>query len=354
MKRTAIGIVSGALGLLLALELLCRLLPVSSATRADYHIDPAILTYAPHHSWRYATGWDLRNPQSLRTNGHGFVSDHEFVPNPRAVAFIGDSYVESASLAAADRPAAQLERALGGQRPVYALGAAGTSLLDYAERIRFAHQQFNVHDFVLLLERGDLAQALCGSGNVASQCLDAQTLQPQTQTRAPTSWVRQVLRESMLAEYLASQLRVEPTRLLAQVFNRAVPAEGGPQSPAAAPTKSRQPGPEVDAVAAAFFERAKPHVQGRLVLVLDADRQAISQGRHTEDPARIRFMALARAAGAMVVDLEPVFKAHYATSPLSLDLSPQDGHFNPVGVRLLTGAAAAALAAHALTTKAAP
>jgi len=345
MQRTAIGMIVGGLGLLLGLELLCRLLPVSSATRADYHIDPAILTYAPNHPWRYATGWDLRNPQSLRTNGHGFISDHEFVPNPRAIALIGDSYVESASLASAERPAAQLERSLGGQRPVYALGAAGTSLLDYAERIRFAHQRFGVRDFVLLLERGDVAQALCGSGNVASQCLDPRNLLPQTQTRASASWAKQLLRESMLAQYLVSQLKVEPSRLLAQVFKRAVPAEGVKQGPAAtAPASAREAGPAVDAVAATFFQRVKPHVQGRMVLLLDADRQAISKGLSIEDPARRRFIELAQAAGATVVDMEPVFRAHHAASPLSLDLGPQDGHFNPLGVRLLTEAAAAALA----------
>jgi len=57
---------------------------------------------------------------------------------------------------------AQLERELSG-RPVYTMGSPGSSLLDYAERMRFAHDRFGIVDFVLLVERGDVRQALCGS-----------------------------------------------------------------------------------------------------------------------------------------------------------------------------------------------
>ncbi len=345
MKHTMLGALTGLLGFLLLAELICRLLPVSSATQADYRIDPRILTYAPHHPWRYSTGWDLRNPQSLRTNGHGFVSDHEFVRDPNAVALIGDSYVEAASLDAADRPAAQLERALGGRRPVYAMGAAGTALLDYAERIRYAHEHFGVRDFVLLMERSDALQALCGSGNVHSQCLDPTTLTPRTLAVAPPSMAKRVLRESALAQYLVSQLKVEPARLLRQVFTRSVPVEPASQVGAATPIVApgppkSQPMPEVDAVVAAFFDRVKPQVMGRLVIAIDTHRPALMQQRATDDPARRRFIELARVAGATVIDTEDLFRPHFSRSTLSLDIGPYDGHLNPLGVRLVTTAMA--------------
>ena len=343
MKTTSLGVLAGLLGLLLLAEVLCRVLPVSSATKADYYIDPRILTYAPQHAWRYSTGWDLRNPQSLTTNAHGFVSDHEFTRNDHAIALIG----EAASLDAADRPAAQLERALGGQRPVYAMGSAGTSLLDYAERIRYAHEQFGVRDFVVLMERGDVAQALCGSGNVASQCLDPKTLAPRTESAAAASAMKRALRESALAQYLVSQLKIVPAKLIQQVFTRSVPAEPGVHSAApsaaARPVASPPPMPEVDAVAAAFFARVKPHVAGRLVIAIDADRQALLQHRAVDDPKRRRFIELAQAAGATVIDTEPLFKAHFAQSTRSLDVGPYDGHFNPLGVRLVASAMATAL-----------
>jgi hypothetical protein len=141
---------------LVALELLFRLLPVSTSTSAGYYIDPLILTYPPGHTFTTSSGWNLQRPQRHRANNFGFVADHDFARNPEAVALIGDSFVEASMLPARERLAAQLESKLG-TRPVYAMGAPGTALLDYAERVRFASQRFAIHDFVLLLEHGDIA-----------------------------------------------------------------------------------------------------------------------------------------------------------------------------------------------------
>lgn len=225
------------------------------------------------------------------------------------------------------------------------MGGAGTALLDYAERIRYAHQQFGVRDFVVLMERGDVLQALCGSGNVTSQCLDPTTLEPRTESAPPPSAIKRVLRESSLAQYFASQLKVAPSRLLRQVFSRNVSADPLAKDVAtvAVVAPASAPPPAVDAVAKTFFARIRPHVSGRLIIVVDADRPALMKQRSTVDAVRDRFMALARAEGALVVDTEPLFRAHYAGSPLSLDLSPFDGHFNPLGVRLVTAAMAKAL-----------
>lgn len=340
--RALLGTIAGVLAFLLIAEALCRVLPVSSQTQADYYIDPQILTYAPDLPWRYATGWDLRHPQQLRTNGHGFVSGHAFVRDPRAVVLVGDSYVEAASLDAASRPEAQIERALGGQRPVYAMGAAGTALLDYAERIRYAQQHFGSRDFIVLMERNDVRQALCGSGNVHSQCLDAATLAPRTETVPPTTALKRLLRRSALAQYLVSQLKIVPARLWQQAFGLHGPAAHGVaplQRDAAAPAaRAGLTGlaqAEISAVSQAFFERIRPHVSGTLVIVVDADRPALQHGRPVDDPARRYFITLARAAGATVIDTEPLYRAHFERSALSLDVGPDNGHLNPLGVALV-------------------
>lgn len=347
MARTLLGVIAGLLGFVLIAETLCRLLPVSSATKVDYYIDPHILTYAPNHPWRYSTGWDLRHAQQLRTNGHGFVSAHAFAHDPRALVLVGDSYVESASLDAADRPEAQIERALGGQHKVYAMGAAGTALLDYAERMRYAHQHFGSRRFVVLMERHDARQALCGSGNVHSQCLDAATLAPRTETVPPAPAVKRLLRESALAQYLMSQLKIVPGRLLHQAFGRTGPPGHGkaalPPARAGAAAQSARARAEIEAVSQAFFERVMPLASDGLVIVVDADRPALRRGEQSDDPDRRQFMALARAAGAIVVDTEPLFSAHFQRSRLSLDIGPHDGHLNPLGVGLVAGEIARAL-----------
>ena len=334
MARMAGAAILGLLGFLLFCELLFRVLPVSSATKAGYYIDADIQTYAPHHPWRYSTGWDLRNPQYLSTNNYGFVSAHDFKRDESAIALVGDSYVESASLPADDRPAAQLERALGGRRPVYAMGAAGTALLDYAERIRFAHETFGIRDYVLMMERGDVRQSLCGSGNVHSRCLDPVTLDPRTERRPPASMAKQLLRSSSFAQYLVSQLKIEPAKLLQQAFMQRAPASIGSAPP--------RPMSDIDAVTRAFFERVKPHIAGRLVIVVDSNRPALMRSTPVSDPERDRFIELARTAGAIVVDTEPIYRSHFERSKLSLDIGPYDGHFNAIGVKLLAVSAAQA------------
>lgn len=328
---------------LLIAELALRLLPSPTATRLGYYIDPDILTYPPGHQWQMSTGWDLRNSQALVANNLGFPAERNFVFDGQAVALIGDSYVEASMLDAADRPGAQLERSLQG-RTVYAMGGPGSSLLDYAERIRYAHQRLGVHDFVVLMEAGDVRQSLCGSGNVHSPCLDRTTLAVQHERREPPSALARVTRESALAQYFVGQLRLSVRALIAQTFRRGVPEAPIAQVPAAAASAAGVAVPAfVDAVADSFFERVRPQVTGRLVMLVDGARDAkrpLESGLAAE---RRRFIQRARESGAVVVDAEAIFAAHAGRSQRSLDVGPYDGHLNPLGVTLVMTAAAQAL-----------
>lgn len=217
---------SGVAAALVASELLLQALPVSSATQVGYHLQPDMLTYPPAHRWTVSTGWDLRNAQRLTSNNAGFVAGRNFVPATAAVALIGDSYVESGMLDEEDRPGQQLQRRLGPDVPVYAMGSPGSSLLDYATRVRFAQQQYGVKRFVLLLEAGDIRQSLCGSGQIHAYCLRPDTLQPSEERRsASPSWATQVFRHSALAQYVVGQLKVQPAALMRSLFSRSVPLE---------------------------------------------------------------------------------------------------------------------------------
>jgi hypothetical protein len=94
-----------------------------------------------------------------------------------------------------------------------------------------------------------------------------------------------------------------------------------------------------------FVKRVSANVSGRLVLVLDAHRSAIyrkvANGESMPaDPDRLRFLELARASGIEVIDLERVFASHIAGSALKLEVSPSDGHWNPLAISLVTAAIA--------------
>ena len=333
----------GAAGFLLALEIFFQLLPVSTSTETGYYIDPLILSYPPYHHWTTSTGWDLRNVQRLESNNLGYLANRDFEYNTDAVALIGDSFVEASMLAAKDRPGAQLERALGG-RPVFAMGNPGTALLDYAERIRYAHTHYGIRDFVVLMERGDVKQCLCGSGNIDARCLDPKTLEPRIEKQPPPGLLKQIFRHSALAQYVFGQLKFNPQQVWHQAFATAHATAAQPEpTPSAAVTLPAQTAPYIDVVTRTFFERIKPYATGRLVIVLDSDRAALAKGQLKPDPARTRFIELARALGATVIDTEPIFREHFARSRLSLEVGPYDGHFNALGVSLVTQAAATAL-----------
>lgn len=347
MARTPLHFLLGITGFLLACELALRVLPVSTSTVTGYHLDPLIITYPPHHNWTASTGWDLRNAQHNRSNNAGFLAHRDFVHDPRAVALIGDSFVEASMLEEIDRPGQQLERALV-DRPVFTMGGPGSALLDYAERIRLARARYGVRDFVLLMERGDVRQSLCGSGNIHGPCLDKQTLMPRTTTQPPPDVLKRIMRHSALAQYVFGQLRFDTGRLWLQAIAQSRPIEpplltgatDGETPKVASPDNTL---PSLDAVVKTFFSRIEGKVSGRLIIVLDSDRAALYRGKPTVDAARARFISLARDAGAVVIDTEPLFRAHLARSPLKFDVGPDDGHFNRLGVSIVTSAAADAL-----------
>lgn len=342
MTRTLLALVA----VVAALELTMRILPVSTATLTGYHLDPDLLTYPARHSWRVSTGWDLRNPQRLNSNNAGFAADRDFLPDPDAVALIGDSFVEASMLDAADRPGAALQRMLPA-RAVYALGGPGSALLDYAQRIRWSRQHLQVRDFILLLEAQDARQSMCGSGNVHSRCLDPDTLAPHIERQPPPSLAKRVLRHSALAQYLAGQIRVNPASLVRTMFSRTTPETVKPARRGTPPPTEDDMAvmrKRVDAVVAQFFEAARPHLAGRLLVLIDGRRDGVRGQQALVDLERGHLIARLREGGAEVIDLEPVFARHASASPRTLQVGPYDAHLNALGVRLAMGQAAAAFA----------
>lgn len=323
----------GVLLTLLGLEGLLRLLPVSTATLVDYHVAPTILTYPPHLDFTVATGWDLKNARHLRSNNFGFVDTRDFVPDPQAIAVIGDSFVEANMLAPDDRIGPALSRALGGTA-VYSMGGPGSSLLDYAERARLAADRLAVKRFVFVLELGDVQQVLCGSGNHHGPCIDPRdgSLTPfaRPSARGLKTWAR----HSALAQYVFSQLKFNPAALWQSLR----------------PALAAAPAPSVDPMTPALIGRivtrlldALPATAQPPVLLIDGPR-----GRHsaavTQQLAQMAILRTqAEAAGATVIDLAPRFEAWRAAHGLSLEVGPYDRHWNPVAHRIAAEAAAEAL-----------
>jgi hypothetical protein len=335
-------LVLGIIGALIAAEILLRFLPVSTSTETGYYISPSIITYPAHHQFVLATGWNLSNAHHHRSNNYGFLTNRDFLSNANAIVLIGDSYVEANMLTEDERLNTQLENKLG-NRPVYAFGGPGSSLLDYTERARFAQEHLGVRDFIFIIALEDVRQTLCGSGNIHGPCLDPVTISVRSEAHPiKVSPVKKILRQSALAQYLFSQLRLKPEQLLKKLFentyseNTNTPLAPSHQLKDSEDVKSVV----VDRVVSAFISSLPKNKGGRLILVLDSYHDYLTDTNPNQTPVRDRFIELVRQAGIELIDTQPIFYAFWNKTKLSLNISPTDGHWN----RLAHGLVADALA----------
>lgn len=320
MKKQLLPFAAGVLTVLLFLEMIFRLLPVSTATRSGYHIHPLILTYPPYHCFTSATGWDLKNAQHHCANNLGFLSDRDFTRDPQALALIGDSFVEANMLAKHERLAARLENRLAG-KPVYALGGPGSSLLDYAERAKFAAKELGTKTFVFVLERGDIRQAACGSGNVHGPCIDGRTRLPRTETQLPPGMLKRALRESALAQYVFSQLKFDPSKMMQSFPHAGIKESSGIAAQSASPSIG-------ELVIKRFLEQISSIEDARFYFLIAPD-PALVTGKVTSENADIQsFRSATRSMRATFIDPVPEFREFVSRSGRILEVGPYDGHWN--------------------------
>jgi hypothetical protein len=342
LYRLALGII----GALFTAEIVLRFLPVSTSTETGYYITPSIMTYPAHHQFVMATGWNLSNAHLYRTNNYGFLTRLDFLPNPKAIALIGDSYVEANMLLEDDRLNKQLEDKLK-NRPIYALGGPGSSLMDYSERARFAQEHLRIRDFVFIIELGDVRQTLCGSGNIHGPCIDPVTFSLRSETKIiKLSLAKKILRQSALAQYLFSQLRLKPEELQKILFENTTPEKTKTPATSSQQLKAQEDLSPivVDHVVSAFLSSLPKIKGGRLILVLDSYRDYLTDTNPIQTPVRDRFIQLAQQAGIEVIDPNPIFNAFSHKTGLSLSVSPTDGHWNRLAHGLIANAIANQLA----------
>ena len=336
MLKTASLVLLGSLACAMGLELMFLVLPTSTYTDTGYHIDPYIITYRPNHEFTTSFGWNLEHPIRHRSNNLGFLSAHDFAPNPRAIAVIGDSFVDASMLPDPARVGDQIEHALP-HRPIYAMGGPGSNLLDYAERIRYAADHLKVSDFVLIIERGDIKQVLCGSGNIHAICLDRSTWKVRIELVPAPSRIKMILRHSSLLQYLLGHLRFNLGELLKHASRPTSPpvSEADVKAPSVWSDLTES---DIDKILTIFFERVAPFKKRRLIVVLDSDRDAINHGVIPTDSRREFFMRRCREFGAEIIDTEPLFQDFVMRTGRHLEVSPIDKHWNGAATGLVAEA----------------
>lgn len=348
-RRLAAGLGGALVVVILALalgEALLRLLPVVSGVHRAAPAGPASSArLEPSHAITHSLSWDLKHAVHLRTNAQGFVSPFDYDPTRPAVAVIGDSFVEALMLPFEESLVGRLHAMLAPAGVVaHNLGVSGAGLPHYLGMAREWRARQALHAMVLVVTPDDYTDGLRQDeglyGWAEAGADDLIRLQP---ARARGAWVRFV-RELAIVRYLVKNLEFNPRRWLASATPSAMPASA---CPGTLPAQDRD---RIDRFIAALAPQAGLD-PSRVTIVFDADRTAIYQrvdGRpivtkatrcdSLDQLALARLAARARALGHPVVELAPLFEAHYRGSRRPLDFSPDDRHWNGAATAIVAEA----------------
>ena len=326
MLKPLFFLATGALFVVVLLEGFFRLLPVSTATRTGYYINHNIVTYPAKHCFTTSTGWDLRSPQRHCANNYGFIADRDFSYNPDAIVIVGDSFVEAIMLPVREGLAARIESKLQGTL-VYAMGGPGSSLLDYAERIQFARKNFGTKVFIIVINRTDVRESICGSGNIHAHCIDANGLHPKVERLSSPSKLKQIFREFSVAQYAFSQLRVNLSTFSPHFLKSSPIIKSSPDRPKPSIT-------EAEVIVRTFFSRLPIGDEIKYFFVLDPDRSKHdNEKKKSEDIDLLRN--LAKQFGVDVIDPLSDFMQFKLLNNIALEVSPTDQHWNSEAIMIV-------------------
>ncbi len=326
MLKPSLLLATGALVFVVLLEGLFRLLPVSTATRTGYYINQNILTYPAKHCFITSSGWDLRSAQKHCANNFGFIANRDFQYDPDAIVLVGDSFVEANMLPVHEGLAAQIESRLE-DKLVFAMGGPGSSLLDYVERIQFARKNFGSKVFIIVINRTDIRESICGSGNIHAHCIDASSLRPKIERLSSPSKLKQIFREFSFPQYLFSQLRVNLSNLSSHFFN----------SSPIIKTSTDRPNPSIAAaevIISTFFSRLPVGDGIKYIFVFDPDRnKTVGHEKKAEDIDYLKDSA--KQFGVVVIDPMSYFMQFKLSNDRALEVSPTDQHWNSEAIKIV-------------------
>ncbi len=332
----------GGMLFLLIAELLLQWLPTSTATKMGLHDGKPFASYPANHRFQSASGWDLRDPISHRTNAHGFATSAPRDLSKPGIGMVGDSMVEGSALPENQRVTEQLRRLLPRTDPVM-LGFPGASLMSYLDHMAWATKTLGVERFVVFVNGNDANESVCTSAGGPSRCFDDKTAQivASPVTRAE-SRVRDALARSALAQYVSGHLKFSVAAISRKLLpKRALGASEATQRP---------PGAFHNETARAalkhFADTVAAQYGSRVLLVFDCERTRLYAG----DPPRSQeiyeaLRPLAREHNIPILDLRPAFAESFRLEARRTEVSQTDSHWNARGHRIAAEAIAHTLRA---------
>jgi lysophospholipase L1-like esterase len=317
------------------------LLPGSDVPRHDYVEE--VIRYAPNQSGV----WRIRNEiaANYRINKQGWNSGlTEYTRERRAgvarIAVVGDSYVEALQVPHTQSFAEVLEQTLGGRErtEVYRFGISGAPLSQYVHMVEREVALYRPDWIVVTIVHNDFDESYrFVQGRYTSSFMKFRIESGAVAGETPPTpwrprWV-DAIRQTATARFLYYRWHVRPQVVLDLVF------------PRAAADNRWAANVDIDAVLAGQREviAVANHAAGRLaaaaramgaslLLVMDGDRFSLYQGNSTSRAIALNKVMTDAAAhhGVPLLDLQPVFAAHWAVHRRRFDFA-SDGHWNELG-----------------------
>jgi hypothetical protein len=344
MLRRCLSFIIGAVGFLLLMEAVLRLLPVPQGLElVDGYGSPHLLRYRPGEAIVYSRDWDFLYARRGRVNPYGY---HGFCnpsakPGQHRLWVVGDSYAEALMVDEAFTIAGRLQQA----RPdlsVCTAGISGAPGSEYLAMLDEVGASAQGDTWVILLNTADIPESAGGREgfHYFSATQDAEfTGQRRTESRS-LAWAR----HSAAFRFVNYSLNAKGTlqRFQCELRIKRCASEGA-EGGAAAGLQGYE---ELASRWIAALTRRAAQRDAKVVVVLNAfdpSHFPTPQLQQLDATQRRLLKRLLTRSGVEVVDVEEAFNGDPECRRDACYLF-RDGHWSPSGHGVLASRVAAALA----------
>jgi lysophospholipase L1-like esterase len=320
--------------------------PIDDVPVEEYDGDNGIIHYRPRQTGVSFPDRDIRHPVPFTVNQDGWNSTHSHYDVARGgklrVAIVGDSYVAAFEVPPRSSLAGQLEARLGeDQGEVYSFGIRGAPLSEYLQIARYVSGRYRPDVIVVLIVHNDFDESYRPSaGRYTAAFLrlavDGDSVEeiPPQPYREPLAeeWVRT---RSYAFRFLFYRLQVGGQR----IRNLYAALHGGPRRFEANVDVGDLADEDARMRKTASYvfgqlARLEASSRARVLLVMDAPRDAVYDGRDPRKTEAYRMNRIAAeasaASGVQFIDLTTAFEEDYRDHHMRFEFA-QDGHWNARG-----------------------
>lgn len=343
-----LAVLFGLIGFCLLAEVALRFAPVcESVSSLPVNASNPIYRCAPNRTVFLSAFWNFPLQNTIHVNNYGFVSDLDYDANDKRplLAMVGDSYLEALFVPWQQTFAARLHQSLAPSARAYAFGKSGAALSQYLIYAQYAQENFKPSALIVVVVGNDFDQSLLkyksapGFHHFVKDDGGRLQLQRVDHEIGPTI---KIIRHSALARYLLFNVDIQNAHKRAAYSLRSDQYVGNTPVDTGAVRIA-----ESKEVVDSFLEYL-PQMLGlspaNILFVLDGMRPDLYEPRTRESAEhsyfgimRRYFSASVAARGFELIDMHPIFVAHYERHHEAFEF-PREQHWNRLGHQLVAEA----------------